>query len=67
LSASPAGSPIAAPFDPPQAFEFYLRTVSTGLKIAASSGQCGFEKLESEIGRDRVRAVGEAKGVQLPK
>ena len=50
-------SPIAAPFDPPQAFEFYLRTVSNGLKIAASSGECGLKLPPLVAPKGRVRCT----------
>ena len=41
LLASPVGSPITAPVNPPQDTEFYIRIVSSALKIATSSGECG--------------------------
>jgi Sulfotransferase family len=49
LSASPVGSPITAPFDSPQAIEFYAITGASGLKIAASSGECGFKNLTAQL------------------
>src|SRR4029077_4227908 len=52
LFASPVGSPITAPVNPPQDTEFYIRIVSNALKIATSSGECGLKR--SQAGRGQI-------------
>ena len=45
MAASPVGSLITAPLDPPQPTEFYSQTAAPELKIAALSGECRLKAL----------------------
>src|SRR5271154_1672807 len=52
----PPGSPIAAPFSPPQHPEFYTKPGSDAVIIAASSGECGIKTLKvSAAGKPAVK------------